>query len=917
MTRGADHILVRTAGFPIRSWVSVLLLVLSAGPLFARPDEPLFPEDVITPDGIHVLDGSCVLTLGRLHVNITNHGLIGSQFNAQMPYSDAPSAQWPGGSGHEYLWGAGLWVGARLRNGIAVSTGQYDRELRPSANIEDTIYEAQYGIINRPTTYPVATGRRYPEYGSDDDGDGARDEDLLNGRDDDDDGLVDEDFGQRGNQMFTCSMYDNLPLIREIYPDHEPLDIKVVQRAAAWNLEGYRDVVGLDFEITNIGFNPLQDVYLGFFADCDIQRRFDGHSDPDDLAGMWSGALRGQNGSFYRINLAWMKDAAPSNPVPGYFGIMLLDHTTDPNDYNAPNLVGVNSFQIFKAHAAFNQQGLPSNDSERYFLMEREQWDEDTLDDEAGDLKVLISSGPFRNISPGATVHYRLAMVMGSNMDELLENALRAAEMGRGARANFDNNYYSGRGGRETKICLGDLDWGPGQHGTLFDRRADMMDESCVPHEMFFMYERISPDMLFVDADGRQCIWVNADNCEECFRGAGQECTKENRLYGSQYSVYSARTGTYGRETQVPWIASTEMPPASPLMRPVPGDRRVELFWDDRSEYEIDTVLGVNDFESYRVWRAQEWTRPPGVGETSPPPAELWAMIDEYDVVNEIPAGVGTNNVPVSLGRNTGLEDAVYIPGCLSDDRYADLAVAMRQVVEADTAGEMIERPSLRNPDGSVVPHLAGLIRWEAHPDVLDTFFAVTPRAAGQDIVGKRSVRYYHYVDDTVHNGMAVHYAVTASDHRLVMHEGELVPAGYGIQEDPAYNYILTTPRPPAQSPEARARDGVNIYVYPNPATREALADFLQQPPSGEDPTGVRVMFNNLPQAYNTIRIFTVAGDLITTLTHDGRNGGGGSVSWNLMSRNKQEVVSGIYIYTVHSDDDCFETFQGRFVVVR
>ncbi len=123
-------------------------------------------------------------------------------------------------------------------------------------------------------------------------------------------------------------------------------------------------------------------------------------------------------------------------------------------------------------------------------------------------------------------------------------------------------------------------------------------------------------------------------------------------------------------------------------------------------------------------------------------------------------------------------------------------------------------------------------------------------------------------------------------------------------------------PAPVAQTVAERERTGVNIYVYPNPATREALEEFQRQPPSPGNPTGERIMFNNLPAAHNTIRIFTASGDLVDTIYHDGTNQGG-AVSWNLISRNGQEVVSGIYLYSVDSGDSRFAPFRGRFVVVR
>ena len=68
--------------------------------------------------------------------------------------------------------------------------------------------------------------------------------------------------------------------------------------------------------------------------------------------------------------------------------------------------------------------------------------------------------------------------------------------------------------------------------------------------------------------------------------------------------------------------------------------------------------------------------------------------------------------------------------------------------------------------------------------------------------------------------------------------------------------------------------------------------------------------------ARSTIRIYTVSGDLVQELHHDGTEGSG-QVSWNLMSRNLQEIVSGVYLYSVQADDARFEDFVGKFVVVR
>ena len=51
------------------------------------------------PNGIFVTDGSFVMNVGEVQINITNWGLIGSAYSLARPWADAPSCQWPAGSG--------------------------------------------------------------------------------------------------------------------------------------------------------------------------------------------------------------------------------------------------------------------------------------------------------------------------------------------------------------------------------------------------------------------------------------------------------------------------------------------------------------------------------------------------------------------------------------------------------------------------------------------------------------------------------------------------------------------------------------------------------------------------------------------------------------------------------------------------
>ena len=312
-------------------------------------------------------------------------------------------------------------------------------------------------------------------------------------------------------------------------------------------------------------------------------------------------------------------------------------------------------------------------------------------------------------------------------------------------------------------------------------------------------------------------------------------------------------------------------------------------------------------------------SRPPGIGEETGPASTLWALIEEYDLVNEIPGGIGDSGNDRSLGRNTGLEPARYVPVCLANPEFAGLAEATQAFVDADVNNEHLTRPPLRGSDGAVLPGMEPFIRWEYAPTVLDTFFDVASRAGAplpDRVIPKRGLTYYHYIDHPVPNGFESYYAVVAADHLVEWDGSRYQPAGYGVQSDPGNNQAAVVPAPLAQTAEQRAREGVNIYVYPNPATRQALDEFQRQPASPASPTGVRTMFNNLPLANNRITIYTASGDLVATIDHDGHHDGG-AASWNLISRNRQEVASGIYLYVVESDDARFEPFRGRFVVVR
>ncbi|UCF79128.1 MAG: hypothetical protein JSW03_02410, partial [Candidatus Eiseniibacteriota bacterium] len=159
---------------------------------FARA--PIEDPNEGVPAGIYCVRPPDVYThdVGRVTLQVTNLGLFGN------PWIEALSFGYEGG---EYLYVAGLWIGALDEDNVPhVSTAAYETELRPSLSVIDKVYTSFEGMSGGLRFGPGGTG--------DDDGDGLLDEDFHDGYDNDGDTEVDEDFEALGQQMFSCVYYD-------------------------------------------------------------------------------------------------------------------------------------------------------------------------------------------------------------------------------------------------------------------------------------------------------------------------------------------------------------------------------------------------------------------------------------------------------------------------------------------------------------------------------------------------------------------------------------------------------------------------------------------------------------------------------------------------------------------------------------
>jgi len=127
------------------------------------------------------------------------------------------------------------------------------------------------------------------------------------------------------------------------------------------------------------------------------------------------------------------------------------------------------------------------------------------------------------------------------------------------------------------------------------------------------------------------------------------------------------------------------------------------------------------------------------------------------------------------------------------------------------------------------------------------------------------------------------------------------------LQQGDAYSFTTQARR---VDPAAAKAGFGSPYVVPNPYIEAASFEPERFNVSGRGER--RIEFRALP-AGCTIRIYTVRGDLVQTLHHDGSDGG--FVAWNLRTKDNLDVAPGLYVF--HVDAPGIGTSVGKFGIVK
>ncbi|HVP37701.1 MAG TPA: hypothetical protein VMS93_00810 [Candidatus Saccharimonadales bacterium] len=806
-----------------------------------------------------------------MHMDNTNYSPGNIWWAVSPSLSADPGMQWPGNSGVEYLFYSGLWIAGKDKDGIR-RNDEYD-ELRGE-------------LADFAKTRHAYEGIPHGARGADDDADGKVDEDFLNGKDDDGDGLIDEDYGAISPDMWCTEMLDYTPeaLSDPTYGEpHVALGLRVQRSSYAWSTPGGSDFVGVHWEITNmtrllegVG-RAIDSVYVGVYWRPSVGVRTDQNFTQDDLLGYFEVAADGATHPDVLLNDPLRPDRASHED-----SILHIFWDCDNNGDDgkvlgagAVMLLGATRFPFLGFKANLSPDDIANDDygyAPRHTSVHTYRWfrtsvpyaqggrpttDEEWFDAMSNDTKKQLEYPDMDN-----TGSYRAMFSVGPYLKLPADSTIQL----------------------DVAYCVGKCDY----TGKAKQLVPTHIDDFTIFREKF-------------GTDVSQSLLLS---CQEAWK-AWKGTFKANSRYSvdpGKHACGSPKSftnpGDAGRETCI----------IGPLGKQIqyrdcqdPEGEYRELSdqhctWFDM---DCDTSTGVCDLFNVPLVDHVTWigSSPPVPPRTRVIRGDRQVEVQWDDIAEKIPnpgkvSSSGATDIldfqGYRLYRAAGWKrDTETGPNGPSNDLWelvGDWAKGPGAV--AGSYVDSVRNPSM--PDDSTT--------WD------NTVTCPVHRGAPCHV---HQVGFYHYVDRSVLNGFRYFYAVTA--YNSTNKPNPVTPLDTVSQQETgrsATDASVVIPRTDC------APDVNHIKVVPNPYRFHAAWDLRG---SASDPTGTHVNFNHLPCGNFTLRIFTAAGDLVRTFTQADASGGG-TVEWNLVSRNGQDIKGGIYVYSVESDRG---HTVGRFIVIR
>jgi hypothetical protein len=822
--------------------------------------------------------------VGLLNICMTNWGFFGNGQGHPLydlkeslggcfnPHPDeevlAPSAEYPAGSGIEYLFWGGFWIGAIDRDTVYTTVGcdgwQWVHELFPDG-------PDPKGSIEERTTRPGSECYS-PE--------AVSEQDII--------AVYTDTSAEVPLSPQRVDTWDQRK--------HHPLNVQITQKSYSWSYEYAEDFVLIDFTIKNIGVRKLKEMYVGLYVDADVAHKdedpYGAFGAQDDICGFRQTVTVPKGDCYDTVNLAWISDNdghglagenifTPVSPIgvtgtrvvrspkPGLkysFNWFISNSTGYPWDWGPWMTKSQKKWEEMEKPASYggvtntfpgNVLGTPGGDVSKYFMMSNGEFDYDQIyscvwptkypaegwlpvnEQACGNLangydtRYLLSFGPFDEIGPGESLLITIGYIAGDNFHVDPLNLAKDPNM-----RNPDRFYAN--------LDFSDFETNATWAAKVYDNPT--LDNPC--------------------GDG------------------------------------------------VPDFAGPPPPPPPVLnFHTQPG--KVKITWNgEATEKTRDSFNGTLDFEGYRIYMS----RTENVAD--------YALLGSYDridykiyklnrVIAERPwdweaASVSTDSLKSWLDRRgTGKDSLIgdnpliwtktnpFVINIQQDTFYIYLSDSLKN-------GIPVAYDSIRLAPGDSLYFEAQ--DWNVGLDSILVNKAYRDSVDGGLISGEVDSSYYAYeYEIEVFPGQPLYFAVTAFD------VGD-PPTGLSPLE--ASKLVNATLVYPVEEPEAVKKEGLKVVVYPNPYRVDG--NYYQDGyEPGQRNFDKRLNFINLPSRC-TIRIYTLDGDLVRSLEHDTQEGDLDATYayWDLISRNTQAVVSGIYLFSV-KDKDTGETQVGKFVIIK